>query len=170
MARDEEKSQKQRNEKKNKNGLLVNRSLTTLEVCEVFTLLFQRMQSSKKLSRTRGENWKFRCQQQCLARPKEENTGKPVALLVFARQNTHASLKQPNLRKSVWKELCKRNHEDHIAGKGFNSLNHQYLAHKFNPMPQAMKIPDAKAAVDKEWEKLEKIQAWQLTKVRNKKK
>ena len=35
-------------------------------------------------------------------------------------------------------------------------------------MPQAMKIPAAKAAVDKEREKLEKIQAWQLTKVRNK--
>ena len=33
-------------------------------------------------------------------------------------------------------------------------------------MPQAMKIPAAKAAVDKEWEKLEKIPAWDLTKVR----
>ena len=32
-----------------------------------------------------------------------------------------------------------------------------------------MKIPAAKAAVDKEWEKLEKISAWQLTKVRSKK-
>ena len=28
---------------------------------------------------------------------------------------------------------------------------------KFIPMPQAMKIPAAKAAVDKEWEKLEKF-------------
>ena len=36
-------------------------------------------------------------------------------------------------------------------------------------MPQALKIPDAKAAVDKEWEKLEKILAWDLTKVRSKK-
>ena len=35
-------------------------------------------------------------------------------------------------------------------------------------MPQAKKIPAAKAAVDKEWEKLEKIPAWNLTKVRNK--
>ena len=26
------------------------------------------------------------------------------------------------------------------------------LVHKFIPMPQAMKIPAAKAAVDKEWE------------------
>ena len=31
-----------------------------------------------------------------------------------------------------------------------------------------MKIPAAKAAVDNEWEKLEKIPAWDLTKVRNK--
>ena len=35
-------------------------------------------------------------------------------------------------------------------------------------MPQAMKIPAAKAAVDKDWEKLEKILAWDLTKVRSK--
>ena len=35
-------------------------------------------------------------------------------------------------------------------------------------MPQAMKIPAAKAAVDKEWENLEKIPAWDMTKVRNK--
>ena len=49
------------------------------------------------------------------------------------------------------------NHEDHIAGKGENSLQHYNLVHKFIPMPQAMKIPAAKAAVDKEWEKLEKI-------------
>ena len=38
---------------------------------------------------------------------------------------------------------------------------------KFIPMPQAMKIPAPKAAVDKEWEKLEKIPAWHLTKVRS---
>ena len=48
-----------------------------------------------------------------------------------------------------------KNHEDHAAGKGMNSLSHYNLVHKFIPMPQAMKIPDAKAAV-------------QLTKVRNK--
>ena len=35
-------------------------------------------------------------------------------------------------------------------------------------MPQAMKIPTAKAAMDKEREKLEKISAWYFTKVRNK--
>ena len=50
-------------------------------------------------------------------------------------------------------EECLPNyHEDHIAGKGDNSLQHYNLVHEFNPMPQAMKIPAAKAAVDKKCE------------------
>ena len=40
-----------------------------------------------------------------------------------------------------------RNHEDHIAGKGMNSLSHYNLVHKFISVPQAMRLPDAKAAV-----------------------
>ena len=60
-------------------------------------------------------------------------------------------------------------HEDHIAGKGENSLQHYNLVHKFIFMPQAVKISAAKAAVDKEWEKLGKISAWNLTKVKSKK-
>ena len=67
------------------------------------------------------------------------------------------------------RESLPNHHEDHIAGKGDNSLQHYNLVHNFIPMPQAMKIPGAKAAVDKEWEKLEKISAWNLTKVRSKK-
>ena len=61
------------------------------------------------------------------------------------------------------------NHEDHIAGRGENSPQQYNLVHKFIPMPQAMKIHAAKAAVGKEWEKLEKISAWNLAKVRSKK-
>ena len=60
-------------------------------------------------------------------------------------------------------------HEDHIAGKGDNSLQHDNLVHKLISMPQAMKIPAAKAAVDKEWVQLEKIPAWDLTRVRSNK-
>ena len=50
-------------------------------------------------------------------------------------------------------------HQDHIAGKGENSLQHCNLVHKFIPMLQAVKIPAAKAVVDKEWEKLEKFRS-----------
>ena len=40
-------------------------------------------------------------------------------------------------------------HEDLIAGKGANSLSHYDLLHNFIPMPQSMKIQDAKEEVDK---------------------
>ena len=43
-----------------------------------------------------------------------------------------------------------KNHEDHIAGKGSNSLQHYNLVHKFILMRQALKIPNAKAALEKE--------------------
>ena len=44
-----------------------------------------------------------------------------------------------------------KNHEDRIAGKGFTSMTHEILVRNFISMPQSMQIPDAKAAVDKEW-------------------
>ena len=43
-----------------------------------------------------------------------------------------------------------RYHEDHIAGKVMNSPSHYNLMHKFIPIPQAVKLPDARAAVEKE--------------------
>ena len=49
-------------------------------------------------------------------------------------------------------ESQSKNHEDHIAGKGVNSLSHYTLVHKFIPMSEAFKIPDAKAAEEKELE------------------
>ena len=56
-------------------------------------------------------------------------------------------------------ESLPTHHEDHIAGKGHNSLQHYNLVRHFIPMLRAMKIPAAKAAVDKEWEKSEKMSA-----------
>ena len=44
-----------------------------------------------------------------------------------------------------------RYHEDPISAQGIHSLNHYNLVHKFIPMPQLFKIPNANAAVEKEW-------------------
>ena len=67
-------------------------------------------------------------------------------------------------------ESLPNHHEDHIEGRRRQFTTAlKFWLHKFIPVPQAMKIPAAKAAVDKEWEKLEKISAWNLTKVRSKK-
>ena len=63
-----------------------------------------------------------------------------------------------------------KNLEDHIAGKGHNSMTHHNLVHKF--MFRCLKRRKSrmqKAAVDKEWKKLETTPAWQFDKVRSKK-
>ena len=75
------------------------------------------------------------------------------------------NLKDPQGNES--NHLYLKDHKDHIAGKGYNSMNHYNLAHKFIPLPQAVNIPNAQAVMDKEWKKLEKIQAWQLDKVKS---
>ena len=88
--------------------------------------------------------------------------------------------------------ILRKNHEDHVTGKGRNSLHHYNLVHKFIPLPQAMKIPAAEAAVNfltffsawsdsvcdvifgpiwwsaKRIGKIQKFSAWNLAKVRNK--
>ena len=51
---------------------------------------------------------------------------------------------RPRLEGAVHKP-----HYDHITAKGTNSFTHYSLVHKFIPMPQAFKIPDATEAVEK---------------------
>ena len=92
-----------------------------------------------------------------------------VADLTKTRQNLRVFLAADESTRMRMGNSIPHHHEDHIAGKGENSLQHYNLVHKFIPVTQAMKILAAKAAVDKEWEKLEKISAWNLTKVRSKK-
>ena len=50
-----------------------------------------------------------------------------------------------NPQECVWRNSIPQNHEDHIAGKGDNSSQHYSLVHKFIPVPQAVRIPAAKA-------------------------
>ena len=69
-----------------------------------------------------------------------------------------------SLRESVWKGLHRKITKINIVVNGC----HTNVVYKIFPMLQAMKILDAKAAVDKEWEKLETIPAWQLDTVKSK--
>ena len=95
------------------------------------------------------ESWKFRCQQQCLVKLHfAEVEGKPVAPLEDTRQNTLIDEAEESMRIRM-EGAPHRYHEDQIAGKGMNLLSHYNLVRKFIHKPQAMKIPDAKAAVEK---------------------
>ena len=63
-------------------------------------------------------------------------------------------------------ETQNKDHEDHIAERGFNSTIVTISCTSFFHVPQAMKILDAKAAVDKEWDKLKNVPVWQESKVK----
>ena len=105
----------------------------------------------------------------CLARlARKASMEKPVARPMISSLSLHVSWKQVNPQECVWKNLYRNIMWTISQEKWENSLQHYNLVHKFVPMPQAMMIPAAKAAVVKEWEKLEKIPAWDLTKVRSK--
>ena len=140
-----------------------NSILKTHENCEGSISLTQRIRSSKKPSRTRVRSWEPPVSP-AMSCKNYENCGSggsnkiktKLACILEAHESTRLRMGNsvPNY------------HEDHIAGKGENSLQHYNLVHKFIPMPQAMKIPAAKAAVDKEWRKFRR---GTLTKARSKK-
>ena len=145
VAGDMEKTcQVQLNEKKHKSGLSRNRSWTIArrwrgiyfidpadaEFKESIQKCAEKVGSSDAMPcKIRGRKYKETCR--TLDARKTEYT-----CIVEADEST---------RKRFEGTLQK----DHIPGKGINSLNHYNLAHKFIPMPKAMRIPDAKAAVDK---------------------
>ena len=134
-----------------------------------FISLTLRTRNSKKPSRMLARNWKRRWLLLCLARQaRNVSTGRPVAKPMRSNQNLRVSWKPVNPQDCVWKNLYRIIMRTILQERGDNSLQHCNLEHKFIPMPQAMKIPAAKAAVDKEWEKLEKVPSWDLTKVRSK--
>ena len=65
-------------------------------------------------------------------------------------------------------ETQREDHEDHVAEKWFKSLSDHNLVHKVKSIRQEMKIASAKAAVDQEWEELDKLPARQVTNVKSK--
>ena len=61
-----------------------------------------------------------------------------------------------------------RPHDDHFASKGYASEEYFGLVHIPVPIPKALLIPEAKAALEKEWKKLETRTAWDIKGVRPK--
>ena len=88
---------------------------------------------------------------------KKTSMGRPVARLMISTLNLRVSWKPVNPQECEWRILNLQITKTILQEKETNHCNITSFVHKFIPMPQAMKIPAAKAAADKEWEKLEKI-------------
>ena len=93
---------------------------------------------------------------------------RPVVNPMRSNQNLRVFWKSVNPQDCVWENLYRIIMKTILQEKETIHCSIIILVHKFTPMPQAIKIPAVKAAVDKEWEKLEKISAWNLTKVKSK--
>ena len=85
------------------------------------------------------------------------------------KQDLRVFWKQVNLQDCVWENHYQIIMKTILQEKETIHCSITIWYTNFILMPQAMTIAAAKAAVDKEWEKLEKISAWNLTKVRSKK-
>ena len=140
--------------------------LKTHENCGESISSAPRIRNSRKPSRTRVSSWKHQWLLLCFVKLWK------ILGVAFSKVKARPACildasESARMRMGNSKRHC---HQDHVAGEGENSSQHYNLVHKFIPMPQAVKILAAKVSVDKEWEKLEKFSAWNLTKVRSKKK
>ena len=107
-----------------------------------------------------ARNWKRQWPPPCLARhARKASMERPVARLMISNLNLRVSWKPVNPQECVWKNLYQNIMRTMLQEKETLHYN-MTMWHTFIPMPQAMKIPAAKAAVDKQCEKLEKIPAW----------
>ena len=144
-------------EGQSKSGLRKRFILKMNENCEGSISSTPRIRNSRKPSRTRVKSWKHQSMLPCKIKEKWE-----LDLTKFKTKLACILEADESTRMRVANSKPKH-HEDHIAGQEDNSLQHYNFVHKFIPIPRAMKFPAAKAAVDKEWQKLEKISAWNLT-------
>ena len=131
--------------------------LKTHENCEGSISLTRKTRNSRRLLRMLVRNWKHRLLLLCNAKSWRAIRIVGVAHPTKSKTKLACILEASESTRLRMGETLPTHHEDHIAGRGNNSLQHYNLVHKFIPTLQAMKILASKAAVDKEWEKLEKI-------------
>ena len=137
------------NERRSKNGPSKNPNLTTPEDYVVLTLLILKDEELKDITRNAHRKLEISMPAAMLCKSPVNCSGETCSS-IGKRKTKYACIVDAHESMRIRMEGAPhRYHEDHIAAKGLNSSSHHNLVHKFIPMPQAMKIPDAKAAVEK---------------------
>ena len=131
----------------------------------------------RKPTKTQGKSWKFQWRRQCLPKKNKE------ALRVSENWNEEWWMQQDSKNNACMHRGGSRVHEKTFGiistgkimkitsqARGTITMTRYNLVHTFLPDAASDEIPEAKAAVDKEYKKkLETIPAWQLDKVKSKK-
>ena len=140
--------------------------LTPHENCTGSISLTLRIRNTMKPSRMLVKNWKHQLLLLCFVKLWRRIVG--VMHLIKYKQDLRAfwnwwiykTTYRRILTKSSWRSYCRRRSQ-FIKALHFGSQIYSYAS--------SFRIPAAKAAVDKEWEKW-RFSAWNLTKVKSKKK
>ena len=100
-------------------------------------ILLEMIVSDRK---TLVESWKFRSQQQCLVKLSLCLSSRETCRAIGGHKTKNACIVEADESMRIrMGGTPHKNHEDHIAGKGINSLSHFNQVHKYIPMPQALK-------------------------------
>ena len=150
-ANDFQTSLMRRNAKKSNSVLSKNRSLTLPENCMVFTssliLMDGEFKDIMKNARKKLEV-PMPAAMPCKIQP--EKYRETCCVEKKCKTKYVCNVEADEAMSTRMEGSQRKNHEDHIPGKGINSLSHCNPVHKFILMLEAMKILDAKAAVEKE--------------------
>ena len=87
----------------------------------------------------------------------------------YQKQSMHVSWWRMSPQDNVWNHLCRKIMNIASPAKGKIDDPLKFGSHVYS-CASSDEDPDAKAAAKKEWKKLETIPAWQMEKVKNKKK
>ena len=112
----------------------------THENCEGSISSTLRTRNLRRPSRTLARNWKHRWLPLCPANLLRTIRIVGVVHPTKSNQNLRVFWKLVESTRLRMGQSLPTHHEDHFAGKGYNSLQHYNLVHKFIPMPQAMKF------------------------------
>ena len=136
---------------------------------EKFILWTLRPRNSRKRLGMLERNWKHQWHPLCLARhARKVRKGTPVARLMISSQNLHVSWKPVNPQGCVWKKLYRITMRTILQEKGDNSLQHYKFGSQIYSYASSHEDSRSKSSSGQGMGKLEKIPAWDLTKVGSK--
>ena len=116
----------------------------THENCEESISLTRRIRNSKKPSRMPVRNWKHQLLLLCLAKLRRRVVG--VVHPIKIKTRLACILEAGESSRLRMGNSLPNYHEDHVAGKGKNSLQHYNLVHKFIPLLQAYENSSSKSS------------------------
>ena len=128
--------QKRRSESKSKSGLSKNGSSTMVDNRMVLISLILTMNNSTKFSKNARRKFEVPMPAAMLCKTRGREYRETCSVPGICKIKYACIVEADEFTRKRMEGTLQKGHEDNIAGKGINSLNHCNMVHKFIPMPQ----------------------------------